>query len=105
VSYGLFEQLTRRDNRLVRRNEMLLGAILNLALACRGKGVVSLKAGTHTGVGLGRHGFPFLHETVGFAPDQSVVGRQLRALAADNLHLKRRSGAKNKCILPMMGDV
>ncbi len=58
---------------LSEETKMLVGAVLDRALARGGEGIVRLKAGAHSRVGLGFHRFAVLQKVVGLVTHQSVI--------------------------------
>src|SRR4029077_17986629 len=92
-------------NCFVGRNEMLVRAVLDCALARGGKRIVGLKAMTHTGISFVLHRFPILQIAVGSVAHQSIVGLQFGALSVEQLLFEWASGAEDRCMLPVLGFV
>src|SRR4029434_4334449 len=102
VSDRFLEKLARRNDHLVRGNEVLIRAVLDRPLACGSEGVVSLKTMTHPREGFGFHGFTILHKSIGAVSDQSVVRGKLGAFSPDNCLIKGRARTRDKGIFPVM---
>src|SRR5215813_3480168 len=102
ISDRFLEQLARRNDYLVRGNEVLIRAVLDRPLTCGSEGVVSLKPMTHPREGFGFHGFTILHISVGAVSDQSVLWGEFGAFPRENVFIKRRARTVDKSILPVV---
>src|SRR4029434_1413797 len=102
VSDRFLEKLARRNDHLVRGNEVLIRAVLDRSLACGSEGVVSLKPMTHPREGFGFHGFAILHIPIGAVSGQSVLWGEFGAFPCENAFIKRRARTVDKGILPVV---
>src|SRR5262245_50930452 len=109
ISDRFLEKLARRNDHLVRGNQVLIRAVLDHPLACGSKGVVSLKPMTHPRESFRFHGFAILHKSIDTVSDQSVLWGELGAFSRENVFVKRHARTVDKGILPVVhiidGDV
>src|SRR5215831_15841431 len=102
VSDRFLEKLARRNDHLVRGNQMLIGAVLDRPLTCGSEGIVRLKPMTHPREGFVFHGFAILHISIGAVSDQSVLWGELGAFSPENVFVKRHARTVDKGVLPVV---
>src|SRR5262245_9073461 len=96
------EKLPRRNDHLVRGNQVLIRAVLDRPLACGSEGVVSLKPMTHPREGFGFHGFAILHVPIGAVSGQPVLWVEIGAFSRENGFMTWRARTVEKGILPVV---